>query len=130
MAWYPEIPALEEWRRVYRAAARANGAEPDAGRRMRAWAEAAGLAGARFTASVWNYADHDSCRWWGNSQAERCCGPTFAKQAAEQGVAEGELRELAAAWHAWGESPGAWFGIVHGELLVQLPRYGGRDDGA
>ena len=120
MAWYPELAGLEEWRRVYRAAARANGAEPDAGRRMRAWATAAGLAGARFTASVWNYADPVICRWWGNSQAERYCGPTFARQAAEQGVTDADLREIAAAWRAWGESPDAWFGIVHGELLAQL----------
>jgi ubiquinone/menaquinone biosynthesis C-methylase UbiE len=120
MAWYPELPGLEEWRRVYRAAARANGAEPDAGRRVRAWATAAGLAGARLTASVWNYADRDSCRWWGNSQAERCCGTTFAEQAAEQGVTRGDLEEIAAAWRTWGESPDAWFAIVHGEILAQL----------
>jgi ubiquinone/menaquinone biosynthesis C-methylase UbiE len=120
MAWYPELPELEEWRRVYRAVARANGAEPDAGRRMRAWATAAGLAGARFTASVWNYADRDSCRWWGTSQAERYYGATFTGQAAEQGVTDAELREIAAAWRAWCESPDAWFCIVHGELLARL----------
>jgi SAM-dependent methyltransferase len=120
MTWYPELVELEEWRRVYRAAAHANGAEPDAGRRMRAWARAAGLADARFTASVWNYADRDICRWWGNGQAERYCGPTFARQAADQGVTDTDLAKIATAWRAWGESPDAWFGVVHGELLAQL----------
>src|SRR5438309_1338987 len=31
-AWYPELPALEEWLRLYSAVARADGGEPDAGR--------------------------------------------------------------------------------------------------
>src|SRR5690606_1748625 len=75
MSWYPELPELDEWRRVYRAVARANGAEPDAARRFRAWGRAAGLTEARFTASVWNYADDEICRWWGYSQAERYAGP-------------------------------------------------------
>ena len=30
--WWPQLPELEEWLRLYRAAARANGGEPDAGR--------------------------------------------------------------------------------------------------
>src|ERR1700761_9243921 len=40
--WYPELPGLDRWRELYLAAARANGGEPDAGRRLLAWAHAAG----------------------------------------------------------------------------------------
>ncbi|GAB3904649.1 methyltransferase domain-containing protein [Microbispora bryophytorum subsp. camponoti] len=36
--WYPQIPALDDWLDLYRRVARANGGEPDAGRRLRAWA--------------------------------------------------------------------------------------------
>lgn len=121
MTWYPELPELEEWRSVYRAVAHANGAEPDAARRLRAWANAAGLGGARFTASVWSYADPETCHWWGQSQAERYRGPVFAGQAAERGVTAADLQRIAAGWRAWGDSPDAWFAILHGELLVQLP---------
>jgi hypothetical protein len=120
MTWYPELPELEEWRSVYRAVARANGAEPDAARRMRAWANAAGLEDARYTATVWNYASSELCHWWGHSQAERYVGATFADQAAEQGVPRTDLERIAAAWRTWGDAPDAWFAILHGELLVQL----------
>jgi ubiquinone/menaquinone biosynthesis C-methylase UbiE len=119
MTWYPEVPEFEEWRAVYRAAARANGAEPDAARRMRVWVTAAGLADARYTASVWNYADAETCHWWGHSQADRCVGPTFVKQAAEQGATVADVDRIAAGWRTWGDAPDAWFAILHGELLVQ-----------
>ncbi len=41
-AWYPRLPGLDRWLALYEDAARANGGEPDAGRRLLAWAHAAG----------------------------------------------------------------------------------------
>ncbi len=40
--WWPELAGLTRWLELYRAAARANGGEPDAGRRLLAWAHGAG----------------------------------------------------------------------------------------
>jgi hypothetical protein len=40
--WYPPDPALDRWREMYSAAARSNSGEPDARRRLLAWAHAAG----------------------------------------------------------------------------------------
>jgi SAM-dependent methyltransferase len=40
--WHPQSPRLDRWNELYHAAARANGGEPDAGRRLLAWARAAG----------------------------------------------------------------------------------------
>lgn len=37
MTWYPHEPRLDRWMEIYQAVARANGAEPDAGRRLLAW---------------------------------------------------------------------------------------------
>ena len=54
--WYPEIPELDDWLRLYSIAARANGGEPDAGRRLLSWAQRAGLAGVTASASVWCHA--------------------------------------------------------------------------
>lgn len=122
MTWHPEVPELEEWRAAYRAVARGNGAEPDAARRLRAWANAAGLTRVRFTATVWNYAEPEICRWWGQGQAERYSGPTFVGHAAVHGIAEADLQRMARAWRSWGEDPEAWFAILHGEMLVQLDR--------
>jgi ubiquinone/menaquinone biosynthesis C-methylase UbiE len=120
MSWHPDLPGLEEWRRVYRAAALTNGAQPDAARHLRAWAAAAGLDDVRLTASVWTYADDDACRWWGSSQADRVSGEVFVSQAAEQGLDAADVAQLADAWRAWGVAPDAWFTIVHGELLARL----------
>lgn len=122
MSWYPELPELELWRQTYRAAARANGAQPDAGRRLRGWARAAGIANAQISASVWGYADGETCRWWGNSQAERCAGAVFTRQAREQGLSEAQIGGIVSGWRRWGEDPDAWFCIPHGELLAQVAR--------
>ncbi|WP_353950097.1 methyltransferase domain-containing protein [Knoellia sp. S7-12] len=120
MAWYPEVPELDDWRSIYRDVARGNGAEPDAGRRLRGWARAAGLADVSLTTSVWTYADDAACRWWGESQAERYVGKVFADQAAERGVDAEQLGRIADGWRRWGASPDAWFTILHGELLAQV----------
>lgn len=120
MTWHPQMRELEEWRAVYRAVARANGAEPDAARRLRGWASAAGLTDARFTATVWNYADPETCRWWASSQADRYAGPRFAGQASAQGVTAADLDRIASGWRAWGEAADAWFAILHGELLARV----------
>lgn len=120
MAWWPEVPELEDWRSLYRAVARSNGAEPDAGRRLRGWARAAGLDDAVLTTSVWTYADDETCEWWGRSQAERYVGTVFADQAAEQGAGIEQLEQMAQGWRRWSEAPDAWFVIVHGELLAKV----------
>ncbi|MFC7492306.1 MULTISPECIES: methyltransferase domain-containing protein [unclassified Knoellia] len=121
MAWFPEVPELDEWRSIYRDVARGNGAEPDAGRRLRGWARAAGLADVRLSTSVWTYADDRSCRWWGESQAERYVGRVFAEQAAEHGVDAEQLARIGDGWWRWSTAPDAWFAVVHGELLARLP---------
>jgi len=120
MSWYPEIAGLELWRQTYRAAARANGAEPDAGRRLRAWANAAGIVNPQVTASVWNYSDPATCLWWGNGQANRCAGEIFSQQAQEQGLGDEGIEGIVLAWREWGREPDAWFCLVHGELLAQI----------
>lgn len=120
MAWFPELPELERWRTVYRTAALANGAQPDAGRRLRAWARAAGLEDVRISTSVWQYADAESTRWWGEGQATRLLADSFIEQAALQGVDADQVRRMAAGWQAWGADPDAWFVIVNVELLAQV----------
>ena len=51
--WWPEDSRLDAWLALYRACARDNNAEPDAGRRLLAWAHAAGLADITASAGVW-----------------------------------------------------------------------------
>lgn len=120
MAWYPQLPGMELWRSTYRAIALANGANPDAARRLRKWALAAGITTARLTASAWNYADTQTCSWWGNSQADRLEGAVFTRQAAALGSSPDDLAQMAAAWRQWGAANDAWFLLPNGELLAQI----------
>src|SRR6185312_5058577 len=52
-AWYPRLPELDDWMALYQRLARANGGEPDAGRRLLAWARRAGCTDITATSSTW-----------------------------------------------------------------------------
>ena len=118
-AWYPQPPALERWRRVYMATARANGGEPDAGSRLLSWARAAGLRQVEASASTWCYATPELRSWWGGTWAERCL-TSFGPRAVELGLTSAaELEEMAAAWREWAAAPDGWYVVVHGEILAR-----------
>ncbi|MFD7729391.1 methyltransferase domain-containing protein [Kitasatospora phosalacinea] len=126
MTWYPEVPELDEWSALYRKVARVNGGEPDAGRRLLAWARAAGLADAPGTevvpsSSSWTFADDDERAWWSQSWAERTTRTKLADTAVAEGLATpADLERIAAGWARWGADPDAWFAVLHGELLVRV----------
>lgn len=119
MTWHPASPCLTLWLDTYRASAQTYGHEPDAGRHLRQWARAAGLRDVRISASTWCYADPDSTRWWGESQAERVLTQSFVDRARSQGLVEADLHEIAEAWRDWGHDPAAFFVMVHGEVLAR-----------
>ncbi len=120
MFWYPADPRLDRWLEVYRAVAHANGAEPDAARRLQAWARAAGAGSVTTTASVWSYASADERAWWGGMWADRIVTSAITRQAVDGGFAtEGELRDISAAWRAWAADDDGWFAIVHGEIVCR-----------
>jgi ubiquinone/menaquinone biosynthesis C-methylase UbiE len=116
--WAPLSPELERWREVYCAVARRNGAEPDAGRWLLGWAQAAGLVAPVYSTSTWTFATPADRAWWCDLWAERCTGSTFSTQAVEYGISSsGELAGLAAGWRAWAEHPDGVFVVLHGEIL-------------
>lgn len=120
MAWYPEVPALETWRRVSRDVALAHGAQPDAGRRLAAWARAAGLRDITASASTWCFSTPGERTWWGGLWADRLTKSSLAHRALASGVAtEEDLEEAADAWRQWAADDDAWFAVVHGEVLAQ-----------
>ncbi len=121
MSWYPDLPGLDMWLETYRAIARGNGAEPDAGRHLKSWALAAGLEDLQVTASTWCYTDPESVHWWSTSQAARVAGQTFTRQAVEIGRSRADVEEMRRAWLDWGASPDAYFAMVHTELLARVP---------
>jgi len=120
--WYPRLPGLDRWLTLYQAAARANGGEPDAGRRLLAWAHAAGATATTVTSSTWCYADPESRGEWGGMWAERISGSAITDQLLASGLAtHGDIAEIADAWRAWAAHPDGWISILHGELLIHLP---------
>lgn len=119
MTWFPSDPRLDRWLELYQRLARANGGEPDAGRRLRTWALDAGFARVEASASVWCFAADDERAWWSGSWAERLRSSALGDQARACGAAEHELDDLAAGWLDWGRARGAWFAVVHGEVLAR-----------
>jgi SAM-dependent methyltransferase len=117
--WFPQLPELDEWQALYRRTARANGGEPDAGRRLLSWARAAGFTDVTATASVWCFADDADRAWWGGLWADRVVGSDFAARAREQGATDADLRRLRDGWRCWSASPDGWLSIPHGEVICR-----------
>ena len=123
MTWWPAVPELDEWLRLYRAAARANGGEPDAGRRLLSWALAAGFdpAAVEPSAGTWCYATPGERERWAGTWAERTTSTVLAEQLVGTGIASpAELDGIAAAWRRWATEPDAWFIVPNGELICRV----------
>ncbi|MER6213520.1 methyltransferase domain-containing protein [Streptomyces sp. NPDC001674] len=120
MTWYPATPGLEEWLELYRRVARANGGEPDAGRRLLSWARAAGFTEVRASATAWCYAAPEEVAWWSGLWADRTTASSYAEVAERGRQATGaQLAGIAAAWREWGAAADAWFSVLNGELLCR-----------
>jgi SAM-dependent methyltransferase len=120
--WYPRVPELDEWLDLYRRAARANGGEPDAGRRLLSWARAAGFTEVTASASVWCYATPEDRAFWGGMWAERIVHSDIARQLVDRGLASTvDLERISAGWREWAASPDGWFAVLNGEILCDVP---------
>jgi SAM-dependent methyltransferase len=118
--WYPETPALDEWLTLYQQLARANGGEPNAGRRLLAWAHAAGLKDVTATSSTWCFATEEDRAWWGHMWADRILKSDMATQAlATQAATEEDLKRISTAWRTWAAHPDGWLSLLHGELICR-----------
>jgi len=105
---------------MYRALARDNGGEPDAGRRLLSWAHEAGFSDVIPTASAWCFATPEDRAWWGGLWADRVTESTLGEQAVERRLAtRSDLDEMARAWHRWAHEPDAWFAVLHGEIVCR-----------
>ena len=119
--WYPANPGLDRWNELYRAAARANGGEPDAGRYLLAWARAAGCRNIRASSATWCYGEPAGRAEWGGMWADRITGSAIGTQLLESGLATAaELEDVAAAWREWAADPDGWISVLHGEILVRV----------
>ncbi|MER6780443.1 MULTISPECIES: methyltransferase domain-containing protein [unclassified Streptomyces] len=120
MTWYPAEPGLDEWQALYRRVARANGGEPDAGRRLLSWARAAGFTQVASSATAWCYATPEETAWWSSLWADRTTASSYASLATRGGHATpAGLAAVAESWHRWAASPDAWFSVLNAEILAR-----------
>ncbi|MDI3385314.1 methyltransferase domain-containing protein [Streptomyces sp. B-S-A8] len=121
MTWHPHTPGLDDWLELYERVARANGGEPDAGRRLKSWALEAGFTDITASSSTWTFSTPDERAWWSGLWAERTTDSSYARRATESGHADAaRLAAIADAWRAWGEQADGWFAVLHGELLCRV----------
>jgi ubiquinone/menaquinone biosynthesis C-methylase UbiE len=121
MVWYPDLPALTQWRELYQRVARAAGGEPNSGRMLHAWARQAGLADVRRSSSTWTYSTPEERQWWGNSWHDRATKSQYAVQALAGGHAtRADLERIADGWLDWAAEEDGWFGIINGEILCRV----------
>jgi SAM-dependent methyltransferase len=117
--WYPAVPELDDWLGLYQRVARASGGEPDAGRRLLAWAHAAGFEDVTSDASAWCFATDEDRAWWGGLWADRALHSTYATRSLALGLADqATLERISEGWRRWAASPDGWFAILHGEILA------------
>jgi SAM-dependent methyltransferase len=119
--WFPGSAVLDDWRELYRRVARANGGEPDAGRRLLSWAQRAGFTDIVPTSTNWCFANPAERAWWSGLWADRTVASVYAELAVREGHASSErLAEIAEAWREWGRQEDGWFMIPHGEILCRV----------
>ncbi|MFD8913653.1 methyltransferase domain-containing protein [Streptomyces sp. NPDC059575] len=120
MTWYPAVDGLDDWLDLYERVARANGGEPDAGRRLKGWALEAGLRDITATSGTWTFATAEERAWWSGLWADRTLASAYADRAVGGGHASaGELRAVSEAWREWGRREDGWFAVLHGEILCR-----------
>lgn len=120
MTFFPHDPDIDRFFEIYALVARANGGEPDAGRRLLAWVQRAGFTNPTYTTSSWSYSTPEERKRWANLWTDRTSVSKYVDRVEELGVAsEPEVRSLGAALQVWAAEPDATFSVLHGEVVAR-----------
>lgn len=123
MTWYPESSGLEEWMDTYELVARANGGEPDAGRRLVSWALKAGFTRENITTSAgaWCFSTPEEREWWCKLWADRTVSSNFKTTALKNGIVDEEkLHRIATSFTEWSAFEDGWFSVPNGEIICRV----------
>jgi SAM-dependent methyltransferase len=117
---FPETPGIALWASLYQKVHRSNGGEPDAGRRLKAWALEAGFVDVTATASIWTFSSDEDRAWWGGMWADRVLQSAFAADALAKNLAtQADLELISGAWREWAADPSGFMAMPHGEVLAR-----------
>ncbi|NNL97779.1 MAG: methyltransferase domain-containing protein [Acidimicrobiia bacterium] len=116
MTHHPHSPMIGRWLEAYHEVARGNGGEPDAGRRLLEWVQAAGYEHAHATASSWLFATPEERSGW----AELWAGRRLEQAGSEAPYGE-DADAIREAFRSWADHPDGWFAFIHGEVLARKP---------
>lgn len=117
MTHHPHDPILDRWLDGYRALARQNGGEPDAGRRLMEWVRAAGFEHIHATVSNWLFATPEQRQAW----ADLWVGRSLRDGTDNPSPNEADVAAIAGAFQRWADHPDGWFAFLHGEVLARKP---------
>jgi SAM-dependent methyltransferase len=120
-AWYPEPPLMEVWKALYISVARANGGEPNAGRRLHVWAREAGFRPDEIDATwdSWRYSG-ERAKQFAESHGGRILQPGFLGTAIREGIAtENEIKQISQAWSEWATQDDSFLAIPSGQILCR-----------
>ncbi|MGI9016250.1 MAG: methyltransferase domain-containing protein [Euzebya sp.] len=121
MTWAPSSPQLTQWQQTYRAAARAGGHDPDAGRHLLGWVQSADFTDITATAGVWCFSTVADRAWWAGLWADRVSAPEsrLHQTLRRDGMDDDALQDMARAWHEWALAPDGWFAVLHGQIIAR-----------
>ncbi|MEL7207250.1 MAG: SAM-dependent methyltransferase, partial [Actinomycetota bacterium] len=90
-----------------------------AGRRLSAWARAAGADRLDESVGTWLFTSADDRGWWGSMWADRVVESAVGRQAVDLGVATAEdVQAWSSGWREWSTLSDGWFVCVHGEVVI------------
>ena len=118
--WAPDDPTLDSWMDIYHQLTRRNGAEADAGRKLKGWVHSAGFRDLKVSSSNWTFSTDSERSWWGGLWADRVTESDFARQSIEYGLCgPADLASFAAAFRRWVNEPDGVFIVVNIECLAR-----------
>ncbi|KAJ9119180.1 hypothetical protein QFC22_003672 [Naganishia vaughanmartiniae] len=118
---YPLTLPLVAWKDKLQRMHLAKGQHPDAGKTLNHWALQLGVDPERIRSSAGNfcYSGREQREWWGSVWEERSVSKEWEESMVGPGIATmEELRAISREWKKWQAKEEAWFGMMHGEILV------------
>lgn len=116
----PHEPQIDRWLELYYLLARGNGGEPNAGRMLAGWVQAAGFVDITVSTSTWSYTSPEAIESWRLLWTSRLLEARMGRALVSKSLATSrEVEEMAAGWDRWAAATRPFFAFLHGEVLAR-----------